>query len=502
MATSRGRLTGISIPKSANGSLTDADTNRLTDIIEKAAIRDNTAYGEVRTPSEAAAVHAALSTKAPQTLYTQEKLLDYENMGHKTQAALADVNQNVDLFDSDLKAQLKDAAGSSINNMQNLIGNYAQIYTDAAEKYQANVADKVLSRYEAPPAGVMTYLADLKKKATMYSGLYNSYQMKDASGEYGVLDPNAYAVLVDTNPANGKISNVEIVPVGDAPAGYMRTDVGTNVFPSSDSSVKAKQLPMYLRGEVSGTDGSGKNIYTATIGGLKFSATASADGSKNATLSLQRTDEGSFFHKLFTPDNAPAIKSQGLFFDDTAAFQFDKNAIPDNSIVHVGSKTYFQSSGGDLFNVSGKDSNEMKANLTNFMKMKGVDPANVHDFYAAGDYVYKPDGTTKVQGAIDANLLKVGPNTQPPVSTGPTSMLDFTGTRPPTGGTMPTSTAAIASAPPAVDSGSPLDKAASFFGGRKNTPAVPDKAVASRGNTPISGNDVIAGGESFFKKVA
>lgn len=490
---SRGTLNFVSIPGSG---VNQADENRLTDIVEKTAINKLTASGQVNTPDEAQAVAQYIEQNAPSTLYTQSKLLDYANTGAQLQSKVSDVTQNVDLFDADLKQKLLAAAQADINNPTQLVADYAAIYSDASDQYDATISNDVLDKYDAPPSGVMQYSQTLKQKASMMASLYNSYQMANADGTYGPENPNGYAVLVSTNPSTGKIANVDIVDAKDVPTGYMRTDVGTDMLGSSDANVKSAQIPMYLQGTVSGTDSKGKSIYSAKLGGLNFQSTGvgSSDSSANAILALQRTDAGDgFLHELFTPDQAGSIKKQGINLGNSQAFQFDSTDIPNNSVVHIGTKAYFQDSSGKLLPIDGTTSDEMNANLQAYYTMAGVNPQNVHDFYATSDYVANPDGSSKIGTPLSADTTSATttPTTPTASGAGPVSVLNFGGT--PAGGTNTTT--------PSTQLATAAQPSTSFFANRTNKPNKPDTAPVAPEGQPINGNAVIAAGASFFKKV-
>jgi hypothetical protein len=501
----RGQLSfiGVSYQKPSQG-----DVNGMTDIIEKTAI-NRTAYGRVNTVQDAQTVIEALRA-APQTLYTQEKILDYENKKEQLVASAQDMMMSKDNFQETVQSKLKEAAKNNINNPRQMMAEYAQIYSEYADAYDGYIEDKVLNQYGSDtklPADVVNFGTQLREQASFHAGLYNAYNFADSQGRLGAnafgdsLDTNAVAMVVQTNPMTGKISNVQYVPANQVPDGFMRTDIQSNVYGSEEAGgVGQNKLPVFVQAnEV--PDGKGGVTLQARLGSLKFSGQKKGEGGSATILEIQNIP-GWF-------NDAPinSVRKDGLYLNDQS-FTFDKHDIPNQSLVRAGSKTFFQGGDGGLYEIKGADDSERQANLDAYYRKWNVNPANVRTFFADKTYLSKDDGTPRVTGIIDKSTTQVDPSLSPAgISTGGSIPMSA-GQGQTRGNGLGIADAFFAAANPVMAPATLATRAlgqeaadgiSSFFG-VKNRPSSPDEPVTSRAGN-ISAPDVVEAGKSFFRGV-
>jgi len=493
----RGQLTsiGVSYKKPSEG-----DGNSIIDIIEKSAI-NGTAYGKVNTVQDAQTVIDALRL-APQTLYTQEKILDYENKKEQLLASSQDMMMSKANFQEEVEMKLKSSAQKNINNPRAMMAEYAQIYSEYADAYDGYIDDKVLRQYGSDttlPADVVEFGTGLRKNASFHAGLYNAYNFADQDGRLGAnafgegLDTNAVAMLVQTNPTTGKISGVRYVPANEVPGGFVRTDISSNVYGSEEAGGAGQnRLPVYAQAnEV--PDGEGGITLEARIGSLKFTGVKKGDGGSASIMEVQ--DIPGWFN------DAPvdSVKKDGLYLNDQS-FTFDAYDIPNQSLVRAGAKTYFQGGDGGLYEIKGANDTERQTNLDAYYRKWGVNSSNVRTFFADKTYLSKSDGTPRVTGSIDQNTTQVDPGMAPPAGSSNGSAPMSMGPGQTRGSGFGISDAFAFGAKQVV-AATPLGPAlavaegvSSFFN-RKNTPSAPAEPVAR------TGNDVVEAGKSFFRGV-
>jgi len=495
----RGQLTsiGVSYKKPSEG-----DGNSIIDIIEKSAI-NGTAYGKVNTVQDAQTVIDALRS-APQTLYTQEKILDYENKKEQLLASAQDMMMSKANFQEEVEMQLKSSAQRNINNPRQMMAEYAQVYSEYADSYDDYINDKVLSQYGSDttlPGDVVEFGTGLRKNASFHAGLYNAYNFADEDGNLGAnafgssLDTNAVAMLVQTNPTTGKVSNIQYVPANEVPGGFMRTDISSNVYGSEEAAGAGQnRLPVFVQGYAVPDAKTGKVSYEARLGSLKFKgAEGSADSADEMVLKVQDVPG------WFNDSEVNAIRKDGLFPNDQS-FTFDAYDIPNQSLVRAGAKTYFQGGDGGLYEIKGANDTERQTNLDAYYRKWGVNSSNVRTFFADKTYLSKSDGTPRVTGSIDQNTTQVDPGMAPPAGSSNGSAPMSMGPGQTRGSGFGISDAfsfgakQVTVATPFSPASAVADGMSGFFN-RKNTPSTPVESVAR------TGNDVVEAGKSFFRGV-
>lgn len=395
---------------------TNETSSRALAIIEKSYL-NRTQYGEFNTVDEVQGLIDTLGAM-PQTEAVQEKIVDLKNKQLQIGARLNDILGEKNVFETDLQGALNGSAQANIKNMRGLIGSYAAIYGDAAERYRADVMRKITERYGTTatiPQETTDYMKTLDDKAKFYASLFNSYNFQDpATGKLGLLNPNAFAVTVDTNPTNGSITRLEIVPSGDVSKGYMRTDTGIQVM----NGVPAHNLPVYLRTFDGGVASDGKPVKEAMLGNIKYRAVMTKPGEDVDTggagvgiLEAQERDDG-FFGIPFSdsPDelynkSIKSVKENGINLSSDA-YSFNSNDIPKGSMMRMGNRMFYSTEkDGEVLEISGKTMAEKQANLEKYLGAIGKDPATLAPFFVDRSSLYAPDGSYKVKGNIDENFF-------------------------------------------------------------------------------------------------
>lgn len=499
------RLLGFNKPKKEGGGAASSD--QALRILEKSYL-NRTPYGEFNTVDEVDGFLNALKG-LPQTADVQEKVADLENKKLQISTKLDDILTEKNLFDNDLQEALSVAARNNYSNMKSLIGSYAAIYGDASEQYDSQVVARVSKRYgttDSIPDETLAYRKEIEEKAKFYSQLFNAYNVRDPeTGKVGMLNPDAFAVVVDTNPTNGSINKIDIIPSGKVDKNYMRTEVGMNVV----EGVPGTALPMYLRTFDMGMTEGGRPLIGGQLGNIKFQGVTDAKededvgGAGVGILKLQKKDVG-FGSRLNFLSDTPAesvnrtlekIQADGISLSDQS-YKYDSNDVPNGTILKMGSRLFYNTNKpGEILEIAGKDGQEKFDNMNKYLQGIGKDPsAAANPYFVTKDFLYNGDGSYKVKGNIDQNYF----STQLP----PTTQSTFNQGAPSVFGGAPESASAPAMA---TDS---------FFAGKTstpsnvpvsstavNTPNKPDVQSDSSGGEASLGERVIDKGKSFFRNV-
>src|SRR3990167_4406393 len=463
------------------------DSAKVISLIEKSYLNQTTG-GEFNTSEDVQGLIDIFS-KLPQSTEVQLKVADLTNKKLQIEGKLNDILSQKNVFEMDLQKGLDNAAKNSLKNMRSLIGAYASIYGDAADRYDNEVLSDIAKRYGTTgtiPDETLKYRDTLNEKAKFYAELFNSYNTVDEkTGELGALDTSGIAVQIDTNPKNGSVNRIEIVPSGQVdPKTYMRTDVGLNVM----DDLPNKKLPVYLRTNDVGVTADGKAIRGSNLGGITYEEQISqtdGGGSRSAGFLTPKKESVGFFSKInFFSDTQEelknnsinSIKANGLRFS-SSAYNYDSQDIPNDNILKMGNRLFYSTSkDNQILEIAGKDSGEKIDNLNKYLTSIGKDPNKMSPYFITRDYLTAPDGSSRVQGNVDANYFS--PQSSP---SQPTSF--DTSSSPPT---IPT------------DEGTP--PATSFFGDalRVNRQNKPDTPSLESGSGMFSSN-LIEQGKSFFR---
>lgn len=497
-------LIGFRATKKSQGN--KADENNIVDLVLKSYL-NRTAYGEFSTVEE---VDGAIKTLSglPQNIYVQEKVADLNNKKLQISAKKDDILKSKGMFEEELRAAKVAAASDSLNDPRQLIGKLASVYEIARQGYEDYMYSRIAERYgseaELPPE-ILSYNKELDEQAKFYSTLYNAYNTELTTGEQWI-NPNSFGVVVETNPATRKIFNVEITSADKLDLKkYMKTDTPIQVGGGGLTG-----LPLYLPVVDGKMTEDGVQVKEAILGGFTYRGVKSKNqgddiGDLNlGTLSLVKPkaenepflrDVARFLlpksveKKKFGDEpedkagfkgavsNYEQMKTNGIALGN---FAFDKYAIPKESVVVVGGKTFFASENDDeLFEIAGKDSNEVKNNLTKFLKETGRDETKaLTPYYTDRNFLYKQNDAgsmeTKVRETIDSNFFSpesATPQTVAPMTT-PQAM-------------QPTEAPTVA-------------KAGFFAEKQTSTPSI----IKDREGVPgkPAGTGIIEKGKSFFKK--
>lgn len=413
----------------------------------------------------------------------QEEILDMENKKLQFQANQQDLISTKGVYETILQKAVSNAIKNNFNNPKDVLASLAAIYGDASANYSEQVLSKVFDKYgttKEVPAEMLNFSKELEAKGKTYADLFNSYNFQDPqTGEIGALDPNGFAVLIDSNPATGKVISMDFVPTDKLPDGYLRADVPLNMGEG------AKKLPTYLKSYDVGVTEAGTKIKGARLGNFEFAGTTEAKKKEddkrigNGILKAQKPEESVWksLARVFLPVSLEykwlgrsverdydTFKKSGV--NPANGFEFDSTDLPGNSLVQVGSKTYYQDDNGGLMELAGSG-DEAKQNLDTYLSGLGKQP--VGRFFADKNYLVDPQGASKVKGMIDKNVFSPE---------------------------MSKTSAPISFAPPAPDTR--MVSKTSFFANQVNRPTTPPPPRETVKGKGIIG-EIIDKGKSFFR---
>lgn len=496
-----------------------ATETQVANLVTEAYL-NRTKYGEFNTVEEIDGAIAELA-KLPQSVVVMEKIAELQNKKLQIGAKLNDLLNDKNLFDTDLQEQLTFAARNNFDAPLGLVGAYAAIYGDAAQRFEDDIATTISERYgtaDKIPQEVLDYRKELEEKANTYGSLFNSYQFQDPdTGELGIHNGDAFAFKIDTNPATGNITRVEIVPAGNSTAleGYMRTDTPLNLVDGAPS----KKVPVYLKTFDAGTSETGVQLRGARLGAFTYMGSAtkpskadqeSLDGIGFQSLKVQNTDKQGLFERvgravvpkwfgwedsLFGPEQQDVIdvvRQDGINFKN---FQFDSNDIPDGVVLRMGNRLFYSTDAdNELLEVKGANENERRANLQKYLQGNGKDTRMMDvPYFITRQSLQSPDGSSRIKGSIDANTF------QPQLPTSPQA--SALGPRPAASTTAPSSVLQpngfFANQ---LATGNQTTTPATLPN-RTNRPNIPEQSVESREGVGNFFSDVIEKGKSFFRKI-
>lgn len=439
----------------------------------------------------------------PQTLPVQQKIADLTNKKLQIAGKLEDILSQKNVFDMDLQQGLDTAAKNNFKDMKGLIGSYAAIYGDAADRYDQDVFSKVSEKYGTTgsiPDDTLKYRKELQDKAKFYASLFNAYNVKDPkTGEVGHLNADAYAVQLDTNPTNGSVTHLEIVPSGSVDdKNYLRTEVGVNVV----DGLPNKKLPIYLRTFDGGLTSDGKTIRSAQLGNITYDSvpTQKKDediGGAGIGILKPQKEKAGFWNTVNIFNDSPeeklnnsidSIKKNGISLS-SGAYKYDSNDVPNDAVLRMGNRTFYSTGkDGEVLEIKGANSQEKNDNLNKYLTGIGKDPAKQLPYFVTRDYLVAPDGSSRVKGSVDANYFA------PPVPPAPSSTFNTSSPQ-----------SSLPPAPSNIDStGTALQapEGMGFFSNRVNRES-PPKTGTESASGKVSISDVIEKGKSFFRsKVA
>lgn len=385
---------------------------------------NKTKYGEFNTSEEIQGLIDTLSAMpgASTSVNLQTKIAELQNKKLQFDAKKNDILNQKDVFDTELKSSLQYAAKFNYSDIKKLAGSYAAIYSEAAEDFDKDVMAKVGERYGTDstiPAANLSYRKELQEKAKFYAGIFNAYNMKGADGKIGALNPEAYAVQIDTNPTNGSIVGIDIVPSDSVDEGkYMRTDIGLNVVNDENGN----KLPMYLRTFDAGKTSDGKSIRGGMLGGVTFQALDSKSDDKSAetmgigTLKAIKA-KPSFWDKMNfisvskdeqQKSDVESLVKNGLSLSG-GGYKYDQNDMPTGTILEMGRRKFYQTDNGELWEADGQDENSKNANLNKYIQGLGKDPSKIQTYKVTSDYLVDDEQNSKVKGKINDETFSPAP---------------------------------------------------------------------------------------------
>lgn len=416
---------------------TTASEQNIIDLVVKSHL-NRTQHGEFNTTQEVDVAINALK-QLPQTVNVQERILDLENIRIRISSNLESIMMDKDVFDTELEEALANAARSQFQNPRQMIGSYAAILGDAHERFDSEVLAKIHERGGATdgiPADIMEYRNRLDERTRLYTSIFNSYNFVDQdTNELGTLSPDAFAFVIDTNPADGSIRRIDIVPSGEVDKNtYMRTDISTQMM----GAMPAKRLPIYLRTFDGGLTDFHQPVRSAVLGDFTFSGVNTANRGDDlgpigiGELKIQAEGEGLIrgLGRTITPTwfgleenlmgrSQPRlvgrIREEGINLKN---LQFNNDVIPQGAIVKMGSRVFYSSDQeNEMFEISGRTRAERMENARKHLQNIGKDPilADTPHFIHRSSLM-SPDGHSRVKGKIDENFLAPpSPSTPPPL---------------------------------------------------------------------------------------
>jgi len=471
---------------------TKSEATNILDVVEKSYL-NRTQYGEFNTVEEVDGLVNVLKG-LPQTLDVQERIAGLENKKLQISAKLGDLLMEKGVFDTDLNEALTNATKNNLSNPKQIIGSYAAIYGDAAERYETEVFSKIFKRYGTAntiPQEVLDYRKQLNDKAKLYGSVFNSYNFIDPdTNEIGMLNPEGFGIVVDTNPATGRISRMELVPSGEIKRdAYMRTDTPLQMIPGAP----AKKIPTWIRTFDGGMSDFGKPIRSAVLGEFIYSGVDTA-GKKDdlgglvlGQLKIQKEEEGilrrlgripvpkwfGWEERMFGREPELTVDTMRNDGVNLKNFQFDSTDVPDGSVLQMGGRLFYSTDKKDeVFEIGGKDKNET---LRRYLQSVGKDPnsANV-PYFVDRNYFAAPDGSSRIKGTIDDKFFNPPAPSIPPAIESPRAPVEI-------------------SPEPVVE------EPAGFFAQRTNRLNVPEESRETIGGLP-SASDIVEKGKSFFRK--
>lgn len=392
------RLIGFQYTKKSNdlpGS--KASSDQLLRIAEKSYL-NSTRYGEYGNVNDVDGFLKQLS-KLPQTPDVIEKTVDLNNKRAQIAAKEEDIKNQKNNFDYNLQVDLDNAAKTYIKDPKSLIQEYARIYGEAEAKYNKDVMSYIGQRYGAEskiPSDVSSGREKYKEKATWLSSTINAYNL------YTNLDTEGIAFEIDTNPSNGSIVHVNIVPSGEIDkSNYMRTNVGAKVVKNDPAS----NIPMYLRTNDVGRTEDGMTIKGALLGNIKFKEGINVSGTSSKSLNELQPEKLAGDLKFWNDSpielrnkSIDQINRDGVDFS-TGDYKYDSLDIPNNSPVSVGQRLFYSTDKGELLEMSGKDNDERQAMMKKYLSDNNI-KANL-PYTTTSDYLKN----RTIKGSIDSNYL-------------------------------------------------------------------------------------------------
>lgn len=432
---------------------------------------------------------------AQNSVSVQTKIAELNNKALQFESKKNDKLNAKENYDSKLKSQLQKDASGNYKNLGSLISAYASTYNDYANAFDENVIVPASKRYGSDDTvddATLKYRNDLMKKAEYYSKLFNLYNSN-------FLNPSAYAVVIDTNPANGTIISLDIVPnkpatekdsFGVDESKFMMTDIPVN-------GLAGNQFPMYLSANNAGKTKDGKLIKKAQFGNKTFEALgskSSAEGTEDQSVGILKIkkenvpwqDSAFIFNQSEVEQRNTALKelsTSGLDLSKSTDINFDSNDIPNGSVLKMGSRLFYQPKNSDkILELDGKDENEKKTNLESFLKSSNIDSEKITRYQITSSYLKDDSGSSKVDSK------KVNSSYFEPAGSIPQSTLGK-----PTAQQMKERLDSFEQG-----QSSPEEQGEGFFTNRVNRQKKPSQPKESSGGKS-SVNDVIDKGNSFFR---
>ena len=401
----------LGFKKSSGG----ASPEQMIRIMEKTYL-NRTATGEFSNESDVQGFLEVLN-KMPQTPEVMEKVADLENTRLKILSKQDDILNSKYVFEDNLNDALRLDARNSYKNLPQLVSDYANNYANAEEEIDQYINTNIYARY-GTSAPIPDDLIKLKNKIKDKVQFYGSLTLALATPEgQARLNTEGLAVQIKTNPVNGNIISLDVLPSGQVDSHFMRTDIKAKV--SEDTSLS---IPIFINPEKGQTTTDGSQTTYAKLGSVQLKGTSKAVKGDEDILAfgageLKAQNEETTMWDWFkfgdaqvlederegTNRGIDAAKTTGMTFNNLS---FDGNDIAPGSIVRKGSRLYYQHENGDVSEFDGKDLTERKSNAQKYLLQTGDDSTKV-DFpdYVDDTYFINSDGKYKVKDKIGADYF-------------------------------------------------------------------------------------------------
>jgi len=383
-------------------------SNISTDSIRQAENYIKTHTDETGQVSDSQVYNNAISILAPLSddLQVANKIADYKNKAAQLDTKVENAENDLNMFKYKLDASIMDVTKDSKGDAQSLVFSIANKYQIALDEFNDVILDKVLSsipKGQKVPQTILDYKDELSGKVKTMTDLANSYLIQDPKTKLnGPTTPDAYGVLIKTNPQTGAIVNFDIQEVNSmdkVAGGYTKTNA------------RYGRLPIYLN---TYTD---KRMIKGNLGGIEF-VSAKEDVEVGGTTVGKNILMGKFGEEAggigvgawlsrmvgsIGEGTKVGLKEQQQEFN-LAAIPFDYYSIPANSVVKDGKGNYYWLDNGfKLYKAKDRDI------LQRYLQSIGQGSYDVNNsFLAHPDFIsqyYKVDKNGN-ENYIDENSFK------------------------------------------------------------------------------------------------
>ena len=391
------------------------------------------------------------------------------------------IGSSLTQLQDNLAADLRQATLDNSGDLNGLVSTQALIYAAYSEKADSLI-QQTLENY-----GVSTPLDEtfykFKEDVTGKEAYLTSLSAQLNSPELiGSFDPETVTVQITTNPTNGVINDIKIVPRGAGDKGYSETNIKMKIRDG------VPPVPVSLNYLDTGRNKDGVQQGQARLGNTKFFGTFTK--LTDATGKEIGDEYGSFVLNAADANNNPIRKGQLKDLVENGAslsdFTVDGNNIAQGSVIRKGTRLFYVSDENNIKEFGGENYSDKVSAAQKFLAQMG-DSNPDKAFYpqsVSDSYLNRPNSVdgraSRITGIIapqDPLALPVSLENQSVATTPPEDKSFFS--------QGPQFT-------PAVPFSQEL---------RTSQPNKPEAAAESSGGSPLF-SDIIEKGKSFFRRKA